>query len=252
MLEFRQDRDIDPRAGVALTGCLPTTRDAAQWKETVEALVDLHQRFVAAGGLGDSLESSADPTTPPQLAWNPDGFTCYWARHSYRPMDLVVLLRMLDHVRVQHEQLASIELRGLQIAAADTGTALPMLEEWLGKPVQFRRRLHVEIEFEPKGSWVDLECRIDPPFDHQVVAEIDARVLLWRDMANAGGFQTDLATPEPVEHFGVALGEATEGDDFLSWSMQTLDIPQDGLSPLINLLDTYAAMQGRLTHIYVG
>lgn len=250
MLEFRQD-DIDPRAGVEFTARLPTSGSPVAWKAPVEALVKLHERFVAAGGLGERLEDAADNAARPRLIWTSDGFVIVWDWYARRPMDLVVLLRILDRLRVHDEPLASVELRGRKIAA-DPSVRLPRLLEWLSRSIPFRERLHVALEFQPMGSWVNLECRLPPHVDQERRAELDTLVALWSDIANAGGFQTDRSANAPEEEFGVALSEAADGDDFLYWSMQTLNIPTDSLTALVNLLDAHTVAQDSLTLVSVS
>lgn len=217
------------------------------WQLDLAATTLTFEAFLQAGAIGMMRSGVAIPTT---TSWNGLQCTFSWPHFSAGVRGLGILLRCLEHSKVNGRHLSSIAVQGQPVSPQASSAMVVTTPSLLSLPER-KSPLPFQLELCPYGDWIHFQCNFSGSVDDGMAAILNQGLQAWTQIANAGGFQaagSTLIAPE----FGVGMNGPIIGDDFFEWHCLKPGIPIESLDAVINIFADFAVKVHPIDMLYLG
>lgn len=241
---------IDTRKDIKLIG-----RIAAEYmnelQPVITAIFESFSRFVSVGGLC-RVSGSEIQKLDGILEWNEENFIYTWSNLPFESAGLGIIFRMLRYKCLGKTGLDSVSIFGTPIEPSHPA-AISELESIVSILPGRVQSLPFELEINPSGSWLTLECDLSPSFPTELPTALHEVIWCWGKVANAGGFQTNFGVEESGgnDAFGVGIDGPTVADDFLEWDIIMTGVPTGSLACLVNILCYFSLRHYPISSVYM-
>ena len=169
-------------------------------------------------------------------ATGPNRLRIEFDAYPVEPQSLRLLARAIQYQHCIRDSRAVICFSGQPAAAGGAPggmfTAADLEQQLTLKAVPF------EVHSQWCYKYLTLELTFGDPLPEALVQALDDAVANWSVLGNLGAYASseELDAFDPDEQMELLLDVPTIGEDFMSWSITQLNVPNQCVTPLLNML----------------